>query len=87
LPFQRAAKVAGLDPEVVTIYALRHSSIVRRIKANKTPLRTIAAIHDTSVVMIERNYSRDIDQYDASVREGLLDTSEPMADNVVALRA
>jgi len=87
LPFQRAAKVAGLDPEVVTIYALRHSSIVRRIKANKTPLRTIAAIHDTSVVMIERNYSRDIDQCDASVREGLLDTSEPMADNVVALRA
>ena len=40
---------AGLakHPRKVTFYALRHSSIVRRIKANKTPLQTIAKIHDT----------------------------------------
>ena len=38
-------------------YALRHSSIVRGIKAN-LPIRLIAATHDTSVVMIERHYAR-----------------------------
>ena len=74
-PFELAVEAAGLATHAkrVTFYALRHSSIVRRIKANRTPLRTIAAIHDTSVVMIERNYSRDIDQYDDSARAGLLD--------------
>lgn len=83
-PFARAAAAAGLDPNEVTIYALRHSSIVRRIIANRTPLRTIAAIHDTSVVMIEKNYSRHIDRYDESAREGLLDTALPLPANVVA---
>ena len=38
-------------------YALRHSSIVRGIRAN-LPIRLVAAIHDTSVTMIERHYSR-----------------------------
>jgi integrase len=43
-------------PEVIP-YALRHSSIVRGIKAG-LPIRLVAALHDTSVVMIERHYSR-----------------------------
>jgi integrase len=38
-------------------YALRHSSIVRGIRAN-LPIRLVAALHDTSVTMIERHYSR-----------------------------
>jgi hypothetical protein len=38
-------------------YALRHSSIVRGIRAN-LPIRLVAALHDTSVRMIERHYSR-----------------------------
>src|SRR6185295_581501 len=38
-------------------YALRHSSIVRGIRAN-LPIRLVAAVHDTSVTMIERHYSR-----------------------------
>lgn len=38
-------------------YALRHSSIVRGIRAN-LPIRLVAAAHDTSVSMIERHYSR-----------------------------
>jgi len=45
-------------PEAIP-YALRHSSIVRGIRAN-LPLRLVAAIHDTSVVMIERHYARYI---------------------------
>jgi integrase len=38
-------------------YALRHSSIVRGIRAN-LPTRLVAALHDTSVPMIEKHYSR-----------------------------
>jgi integrase len=38
-------------------YALRHSSIVRGIRSG-LPIRLVAALHDTSVVMIERHYSR-----------------------------
>jgi integrase len=57
----------------VTIYALRHSSIVRQILAG-TPIRVIASNHDTSVAMIERNYSRFIsDHSDALARRGLID--------------
>jgi integrase len=43
----------------VTMYALRHTSIVRQLLAN-VPVRVVAALHDTSVVMIERNYSKYI---------------------------
>lgn len=38
-------------------YALRHSSIVRGI-ASGLPIRLVAAMHDTSVAMIEKHYSR-----------------------------
>ncbi|MGH6617452.1 tyrosine-type recombinase/integrase [Sphingomonas sp.] len=41
----------------VVPYALRHSSIVRGIAAG-LPVRLVAAMHDTSVAMIERHYSR-----------------------------
>ncbi len=45
-------------PKVIP-YAFRHSSIVRGIKAN-LPIRLVAALHDTSVAMIERHYGRYI---------------------------
>lgn len=45
-------------PEVIP-YALRHSSIVRGIRAN-LPIRLVAAMHDTSVQMIERHYAKYI---------------------------
>ena len=38
-------------------YSLRYSSIVRGIRAN-LPIRLVAALHDTSVPMIERHYGR-----------------------------
>jgi integrase len=87
-PFERAVAAAGVvvPGQRVTFYALRHSSIVRHIKANKAPLRTIAAMHDTSVGQIEKNYSRDITHYDDSTRAGLLEVEVARADNVVALR-
>jgi integrase len=72
-PFQRVVQRANLDPNEVTIYALRHSSITRQLKA-AVPIRIVAALHDTSVAMIERTYSAGIDKHvDAIVRGTLLD--------------
>jgi integrase len=86
LPFARTAKVAGLDPAEVTIYALRHSNIVRQLLAG-VPVRVVAVNHDTSIVMIERTYSRYIgDHADALARVALLDLAKPPNDNVVSLR-
>jgi integrase len=78
-PWNRARKAAGLMPEAIapysleeiTMYALRHSSIVRQILRG-VPLRVVGALHDTSVAMIERNYSRFIaGQADAIARAAL----------------
>lgn len=86
-PFARAAKAAGLDPEVVTLYALRHSNIVRQLLAN-VPVRVVAANHDTSVAMIERTYSQHIaDHADALARGAMLDIPEPTEATVVPMRA
>ena len=84
--FRRAVQRAGFDPREVTVYALRHSSIVRQILAN-VPIRIVAVNHDTSVTMIERTYSKNIgDHSDALARPALLDLSElPAAANVVSL--
>ena len=55
-----------------TMYSLRHSSIVRQLRAG-VPIRIVASVHDTSVAMIERTYSRYIaDHSDALVRAALL---------------
>jgi hypothetical protein len=84
-PFARAVRAAGLDANEVTIYALRHSSIVRQLLAS-VPVRVVAVNHDTSVVMIERTYSRHIgDHADALARRALLDLSEPAGGNVVSI--
>jgi integrase len=83
--FARAVKAAGLDPAVVTLYALRHSSIVRELLAN-VPIRIVATKHDTSVTMIEKTYSKYIGDFaDALSRKALLHLSEPTTGNVVSL--
>ena len=84
--FSRAVEQAGLDPDEVTAYALRHSSIVRQLLAN-VPIRVVAVNHDTSVAMVEKSYSPFIgDHADAATRSALLDLSAlPVAGNVVAL--
>ncbi|RTL86946.1 MAG: integrase [Hyphomicrobiales bacterium] len=43
-------------PKRTVMYALRHSSIVRGLRAG-LPIRLVAAAHDTSVEMIEAHYS------------------------------
>jgi integrase len=58
----------------VTMYALRHTSIVRQLLAG-VPIRVVAALHDTSVKMIEQNYSEYIaDHADELVRPALFET-------------
>ena len=76
----------GLDPAEVTMYCLRHSSIVRMLLRN-VPIRLVASLHNTSVAMIEKHYSKYITEHsiDDITRAGLLSEPTPAADNVVAL--
>jgi integrase len=78
---RRAVDRAGIDEAAispftlddVTIYSLRHSSITRQLLRG-TPVRVVAVLHDTSVSMIEKNYSaRLADHSDAIARAALLD--------------
>jgi integrase len=83
-PFARIAAEVGLAGQ--TMYALRHSSIVRALLAS-VPIRIVGAHHDTSVAMIEKTYSRYItDHADSITRAALLDPAQPAAGNVVPLR-
>src|SRR5262245_2860696 len=83
--FRAVIGAAGLDPDEVTLYALRHSSIVRQLLAN-VPIRIVATLHDTSVKMIERSYSRFIASHsDEIARRALLEIQQPSAPNVVPL--
>jgi hypothetical protein len=54
--WKRAVENAAL-PAVTIPYGLRHSSIVRGLRAG-LPIQLVAAFHDISVAMIERHYSR-----------------------------
>ena len=59
----------------MTLYALRHSSIVRALLRH-VPIRVVAASHDTSVAQIERCYSKHItDHSDDVSRAALLEIS------------
>ena len=76
----------GLDPAEVTMYALRHSSIVRMLLRN-VPIRLVASLHNSSVAMIEKHYSRYITEHsiDDITRAGLLSEPGSAGDNIVAL--
>jgi integrase len=85
--FRQVAAASGFDPDVVTAYSLRHSSIVRMLKRN-VPIRIVASHHDSSVLVLERSYSVHISAHsDELVRAALPTVSPPPADNVVALPA
>jgi integrase len=77
--------VIGLDPDVVTMYALRHSSIVRMLLQN-IPARVIAGLHNTSIRMLEANYSRFITEHSDDIsRKALLQPEPQIGSNVVAI--
>ena len=68
------------------MYCLRHSSIASMLLRN-VPIRLVASLHNTSVTMIEKHYSRYITEHsiDDITRAGLLSEPTPAADNVVAM--
>jgi hypothetical protein len=81
--FRVVLKRLDLDLSL-TPYVLRHSSIIRQIRAN-VPLRIIAFNHDTSTVEIERTYARYLNNASDDARRGLLADDAPPVDNVVRL--
>ena len=69
--WHRALTAAKLRADLVP-YALRHSSVVRALRAG-LPVRLVAAVHDTSVAMIERHYAAYIvDQTEELLRRAML---------------
>jgi integrase len=75
----------GLDPDEVTMYCLRHSSIVRLLLQN-IPIRLVASLHNTSTTMIERHYSKHIIEHSDDIsRKALLQHEPIIGDNIVAL--
>ena len=70
----------------ITVYALRHSMVVRSILRG-VPLRVIAATVDSSTGELERTYSAYVlDHADEVARRGLLEAPPAEAANVVPLR-
>jgi integrase len=80
-PFERALATAGLKR--VVPYALRHSSIVRNLLRG-LPVRLVADMHDTSVAMLEKTYSKFIaDHSDTAIRAAQLEIAPTTTDPVV----
>ena len=83
-PWKAIRERAGL-PEVIP-YALRHSSIVRGIKAN-LPIRLVASLHDTSIAMIERHYGAHVtDGLEELSRGAIVPLVPAEHGNVVAMQ-
>jgi integrase len=55
--FRAVAERGGFDPDVITSYSLRHSSICRALLKG-VPVSIVARLHDTSAREIEAHYSR-----------------------------
>jgi integrase len=84
--FRAVAERAGFDPDVITSYALRHSSICRAL-LNGVPVSVVAKLHDTSSREIEAHYAAHILDVTGDVlsRKGLLRPEAPTVENVVPL--
>lgn len=89
-PWHRAYQIDGVWKETVkragvpadtVMYALRHSSIVRGLRAG-LPVSLVASLHDTSIKMIEKHYAAFIiDMTEDLARQSLMQfaTSELQA--------
>lgn len=85
-PFREAVKAAELG-DAVSAYSFRHSSIVRALEQG-LPTRLVAQLHDTSIAMIERNYTRFMaDALEDLARKAIVPMVEQRAaDNVVPIK-
>jgi integrase len=80
-----AAAAARAGHKGVSIIAFRHSSIVRQL-LDGVPTRVVAVNHDTSVAMIEKNYSKYIGSHtEEMTRKTLIDFGTVRRGNVVDL--
>ena len=85
-PWEKIIKRAGL-PEGTVPYALRHSSIVRMLRAG-LPTRVVAQVHDTSTAMLEKHYSGAIsDMMEDVIASAIVPLLPTGGDKVVPLRA
>jgi integrase len=84
--FRAVATRAGFDPDAITSYALRHSSICRALLKG-VPVSVVARLHDTSSREVEAHYAAYILDVagDALSRKGLLRPEALAADNIIAL--
>jgi integrase len=83
--FRAVAERAGFDPDEITTYALRHSSICRSLLKG-VPVSVVARLHDTSSDEIEAHYAAYIlDIAGTLPRKALLQIDVPDGDNVVPL--
>jgi integrase len=81
------AVAAAELPADLTPYCLRHSSIVRGLRAG-LPIRLVAAKHDTSAAMIEKHYSAFItDALDELMRRAVVPLAPAATDDLAAARA
>jgi integrase len=85
--FAEVITTAGLDSDVVTLYALRHSYISRALLRGIS-ITLVADATDTSEKEIRRHYAKLISDHSGEImRRALLDVSQPApAANVVALK-
>ena len=86
-PIRAAADAAEL-PASASSYSFRHSSIVRALREG-LPVRLVAQLHDTSIQMIERNYTRFMAHaLEDMARKAIMPMVEPdRGDNVVPIGA
>jgi integrase len=82
-PAIAAIAAVDLDPTTTTFYSFRHSSITRQLLRG-VPIRVVAAVHDTSTLQIERNYSKLIAEHSDDLSRAAL-LHEPPAANVAVL--
>jgi hypothetical protein len=63
-----------------------HTRLFQRAVLANVPVRVVATKHDTSIPMIERNYSKYIaDHADMVSRRAMLDPDGPLGDKVISL--
>jgi integrase len=83
MPWHFASAIAGVKfntTEKVTMYALRHTSIVRQLLAG-VPIAVVARLHDTGAAMIEKHYSEHI----ANISDSLARATLPATPKIVSL--
>lgn len=67
--WKKVVQISGVPADTV-MYALRHSSIVR-VLLKGMPIRMVAALHDTSVEMIEKHYAAFITDMSEELARGV----------------